>query len=107
MHIRESRILALVRPRMQAAGLQCLELQIAVAFPDQQARKAAGLQCLKAPDCGRCSQPANPRISRRGAFPEDLVTEMTSAHDEAQLGTTHIQYIYIYIYVICVYMSYI
>ena len=34
--IRESRILAPVRPMMQAAGLQCLKLQIAVAFPDPQ-----------------------------------------------------------------------
>ena len=35
-HIRESRILAPVRPRMQAAGLRCLKLQIAVASPDPQ-----------------------------------------------------------------------
>ena len=35
-HVRESRILAPVGPRMQAAGLQCLKLQIAVAFPNPQ-----------------------------------------------------------------------
>ena len=37
-HVREIRILAPVRPRMQASGLQCLKLQIAVAFPDPQTR---------------------------------------------------------------------
>ena len=37
-HIRESRTLAPVRPRMQAAGLQYLKLQIAVASPDPQTR---------------------------------------------------------------------
>ena len=35
-HNRESRTLAPVRLRMRAAGLQCLRLQIAVAFPDPQ-----------------------------------------------------------------------
>ena len=45
-HRRESRISAPVRPGMQAAGLQCLELQIAAAS----------------------SRPANPRTSRYGAF---------------------------------------
>ena len=43
-HIRESRMLALVRPWMQAAGLQCLELQIAVASPDLQTRAFPGTQ---------------------------------------------------------------
>ena len=43
-HIRESRISAPVRPRMQAAGLQCLKLQIAVAFPDPQTRAFRGTQ---------------------------------------------------------------
>ena len=38
LHIRESRMLAPVRPRKQAAGLQCLKLQIAVASPDPQTR---------------------------------------------------------------------
>ena len=37
-HIREIRILAPVRLRMLAAGLQCLKLQIAVASPDPQTR---------------------------------------------------------------------
>ena len=53
-HVRESRVLAPVRPRMQAAGLQC----------------------LKAPDCGCFSRPANTRVSRYGAFPEDPVTQI-------------------------------
>ena len=35
-NIRESRTLAPVRPSMQAAGLQCLKLQLAVAYPDTQ-----------------------------------------------------------------------
>ena len=43
-HIRESRILAPVRPRMQAAGLQCLMLQIAVAFPNPQTRTFPGTE---------------------------------------------------------------
>ena len=43
-HVRENRILAPVRPRMQAAGLQCLKLQIAVAFPDPQARAFPGTE---------------------------------------------------------------
>ena len=46
-HIRESRIWAQVRSRMQTAGLQC----------------------PKAPDCGCLSRPANSCISRHGAFP--------------------------------------
>ena len=40
--IRECRVLAPVRPRMQASGLQCLKLQIAVAFPDPQPRTFPG-----------------------------------------------------------------
>ena len=52
-YIRESRILAPVRPRVQAAGLRC----------------------LKAPDCRCFTRPANPRISRYGAFPENPVTQ--------------------------------
>ena len=35
-HIRESCMLASVRPRTQAAGLQCLKLQTAVASPNPQ-----------------------------------------------------------------------
>ena len=37
-------MLAPVGPRMQAAGLQCLKLQIAVAFPDPQTRAFPGAQ---------------------------------------------------------------
>ena len=48
-------ILAPVRPRMQAASLQC----------------------LKAPGCGCLSRPANPRFSRYGAFPKDPVTQVS------------------------------
>ena len=36
--------MAPVRPRMQAAGLQCLKLQIAVAFPDPQTRAFPGTE---------------------------------------------------------------
>ena len=43
-HIRESRILAPVGPRMQAAGLQYRELQIAAASPDPQTRSCPGTQ---------------------------------------------------------------
>ena len=43
-HTRESRILVAVRPRMQAAGLQCLKLRIAVAFPDPQNHAFSGTQ---------------------------------------------------------------
>ena len=35
-------MLAPVGPRMQAAGSQCLKLQIAVAFPDPQTRAFPG-----------------------------------------------------------------
>ena len=38
--------------------------------------QAAGLQCLKAPDCGCFSRTANPRSSRYGAFPESPVTQL-------------------------------
>ena len=37
-------MLAPVRPRMQAAGLQCLKLEIAVAFPDPQTHAFPGMQ---------------------------------------------------------------
>ena len=37
-------VLAPVRPRLQAAGLQCLKLQVAVAFPDPQARAFPGTE---------------------------------------------------------------
>ena len=51
----------------------------AVRWPDQQGNphvmQAAGLRCLKAPDCGCFSRPANPHISRYGAFPENSVTQ--------------------------------
>ena len=40
--IRESRILAPVRPRMQAAGLQCLKLQISLASPEPRPRAFPG-----------------------------------------------------------------
>ena len=43
-HIREGRILVPVRPRMQAAGLQCAKLQIAAAFPDPQTRAFPGTE---------------------------------------------------------------
>ena len=43
-HIRESRILASVRPRMQAASLQWLELQIAAASPDPQTHAFPGTE---------------------------------------------------------------
>ena len=43
-HIRDSRILAPVRPRTQAAGLQSLQLQIAAAFPDPQTRAFPGTE---------------------------------------------------------------
>ena len=43
-HIRESSILAPVRSRMQAAGLQCLKFQIAAASPDPQTRTFPGTQ---------------------------------------------------------------
>ena len=43
-HIREYRIFAPVRPRMQAAGLECLNLQIAAAFPDPQTRAFPGTE---------------------------------------------------------------
>ena len=43
-YIRESRRLAPVRPRMRAAGLQCLRLQIAVASPDPHTRTFPGTQ---------------------------------------------------------------
>ena len=43
-HIRESRILAPGRPRMRAAGLQCLKLLLAVASPDPQTRAFPGTQ---------------------------------------------------------------
>ena len=60
-HIRDNKnMLASVRPRTQAACLQCLELRIAVAF----------------------SRPANPRISRHGALPEDSVTQSKSRLEE-------------------------
>ena len=42
--IRENRILAPVRPRMQAAGLQFQKLQIAVAFPNPQNRVFPGTE---------------------------------------------------------------
>ena len=42
-HFRASRILAPVRPRMQAAGLQCLMLQI-VASPNPQTRAFPGTE---------------------------------------------------------------
>ena len=47
LHIRECRILAPVRPRMQAAGLQCLKLQIAVASPDPQTRAFPGTELYR------------------------------------------------------------
>ena len=40
----ESRILAPGRPRLQAAGWQCLKLQIAVAFPNPQTRVFPGTE---------------------------------------------------------------
>ena len=40
----ESRTSASVRPRMQAEGLQCLKLQIAVASPDPQTRAFPGTE---------------------------------------------------------------
>ena len=43
-HIRGSRILALVRPRMQAAGVQCPRPQIAAASPDPQTRTFPGVE---------------------------------------------------------------
>ena len=52
-HIRESRMLAPARPRMQAAGLQS----------------------LTTPDRGCFSRPENPRISRHEAFPKNSVTQ--------------------------------
>ena len=42
--IRISWILALARPRMQAAGLQCLKLQVAVASPGPQTRAFPGTE---------------------------------------------------------------
>ena len=45
-HIRVSRILAPVRPRTQAAGLQCLKPQIAVASTDPQTRTFPGTQAF-------------------------------------------------------------
>ena len=48
-HIRESCILAPVRPRMQAADLRCLMLQIAVAFPKPQARAFPGTKFSRSP----------------------------------------------------------
>ena len=39
---REGRMLAPVRPRLQAAGLQCLKLQIALAFPNPHNRSFPG-----------------------------------------------------------------
>ena len=54
--IRDGRILAPVRPRMQAAGLQCLKLQIAVASPDPQTRAFPGTelsQKIRSPKCTR------------------------------------------------------
>ena len=47
--IRESRMLAPARPRMQAAGVQCLKLQIAVAFPNPQTRTFPGTQLSMRP----------------------------------------------------------
>ena len=44
LHIRESCLWAPERPRMQAAGLQCLKLQIAVASSDTQTRGFPGTQ---------------------------------------------------------------
>ena len=41
---RESRILAPVRPGLQAAGLQCLKLQIGVASPETQTRAFPGTE---------------------------------------------------------------
>ena len=59
-HIRESRIVAPVGPRMQAAGLQCLKLQIAVAFPDPQTRAFPGTELsrkTRSPNnCERCNR---------------------------------------------------
>ena len=43
-HSRESRILALVGPRMQAAGLRCLKLQIADPFALSEAEPSLWLQ---------------------------------------------------------------
>ena len=57
-HIKESRILASVRPRMQAAGWQCLKLQIAVASPDPQTRTFPGTELsrkIRSPNlCTEC-----------------------------------------------------
>ena len=43
----ESHILAPLGPRMQAAGLQCLELQIAAASPGPQARAFPGTELAR------------------------------------------------------------
>ena len=53
IRISGNRILTPVRPRMQAAGLQCLKLQIAVASPDPQTRAFPGTQVsqkIRSPD---------------------------------------------------------
>ena len=56
-YIRESRMSAPVRPRMQAAGLQCLKLQIAAASPDPQTHAFPG----------------------NAVFPENPVTQVSAA----------------------------
>ena len=60
---RESRILAPARPRMQAAGLQCLELQIAAASPDPQISAFPGTS-MELSRKTRSQNTVNPHTSR-------------------------------------------
>ena len=92
-HIGESRMLAPARPRMQAAGLQRLKLQIAAASPDPQTRAFPGTE-----------------LSRKTWEPKFLAAvsshNFTSWHLKLRVSnpraTAYVHsniYIYIYIYI--------
>ena len=88
-HVREGRIIG--PPRMQAAGLQCLKLQIAVSFPREREREIdqrLGQKMTDPGESGRrhpalCAAVLHCRRCRRGQRRSD------DREDARRLGAMH------------------